>query len=293
VFEFYDVRVLAPVVAGGVIVLLAAMLGPAALAQYRPDPVDGRKAATRAELAGVNFIEVCRFSHTAPDDPIVFFGKPGASHDHSFVGSRGTNASSSFPTLRAAGTTCERKSDTAAYWVPTLFKGTAAILPTAATIYYRRSTLARVRSFPPNLRMIAGSATATAPQGMRITWWSCGAASGVKPSAAIPSCPNVRGSGLRLHIRFPSCWNGSQLDSADHKSHLAYPVNATCSSTHPVSVPELTQIYRYPSRGGAELYLASGGQFSAHADFVNSWRQPTLRWLVENCLDALVQCGRG
>jgi len=232
----------------------------------------------------VNFIEVCRFSHTAPDDPIVFPGKSGASHDHSFVGSRGTNAFSIFPTLRAAGTTCERASDTAAYWVPTLLRGTAPIVPTAATIYYRRSTLAQVQPFPANLRMIAGSATAAAPQGMRITWWSCGAASGVKPSSAIPTCPEIRGSSLRLHVRFPSCWNGRQLDSADHKSHLAYPVRAACPSTHPFPVPEVTQIYRYAFRGaGADLYLASGGQFGAHADFVNSSRQPVLRSLVRLC----------
>jgi hypothetical protein len=288
------VRAVALVAAGGLVVLLASVLGPAALARHVPDPTDGRQATTPRELAGVNFIEVCRFSHRAPDDPIVFPGASGASHDHSFVGSRGTNALSSFPTLRAAGTTCERASDTAAYWVPTLFRGTVPILPTAATIYYRRSSLARVQTFPPNLRMIAGSATAGSPQGMRITWWSCGAASDVKPSSAIPACPATRGSSLRLHVRFPSCWNGRQLDSTDHKSHLAYPVRAACPATHPFPVPEITQIYRYAVQGGGtDLYLASGGQFSAHADFVNSWRQQVLRSLVRLCLNELVPCGRG
>ena len=27
---------------------------------------------------------------------------------------------------------------------------------------------------------------------------------------------------LRLHVTFPSCWNGQGLDSADHQSHAAY-----------------------------------------------------------------------
>jgi Domain of unknown function (DUF1996) len=279
--------------AGGVVVLLASALGPAALAGHVPDPSDGRQATSTAELAGVNFIEVCRFSHRAADDPIVFPGQSGASHDHSFVGSRGTNAFATFPTLRGAGTTCERPSDTAAYWVPTLLRGTVPIFPTAATIYYRRVTLARVQSFPANLRVIAGSATAATPQARRVTWWSCGAPSGIGPSSAIPTCPNVRGSTLRLHVRFPSCWNGRELDTADHKSHMAYPMRGACPSTHPFAVPEITQIYRYPSRGGADLYLASGGQFSAHADFVNSWRQPVLRSLVRICLNELVHCGRG
>ena len=45
-------------------------------------------------LRGVNFVSSCTFSHGAPDDPIVAFGQPGASHHHSFVGNTGTNASS-------------------------------------------------------------------------------------------------------------------------------------------------------------------------------------------------------
>ena len=71
-------------------------------------------------LRGVNFVSSCTFSHSAPDDPIVFFGQPGASHDHSFVGNTGTNASSTLESLLATGTTCHRPGDTAAYWMPTL-----------------------------------------------------------------------------------------------------------------------------------------------------------------------------
>lgn len=33
------------------------------------------------------------------------------------------------------------------------------------------------------------------------------------------NCPN----GLRLELAFPSCWNGQDVDSDDHKSHMAYP----------------------------------------------------------------------
>jgi hypothetical protein len=74
---------------------------------------------------------------------------------------------------------------------------------------------------------------------------------------------------------------------------MAYTSRRGCPSTHPVSVPAITQIYRYPTRGGEGFSLASGGQFSAHADFVNAWRPNALRELVEGCLNALVHCGRG
>jgi hypothetical protein len=276
---------------GAVALVVAAVLGPAALAGGKPKTGDG-VAVSRADLVGVNFVENCRYSHQAPDDPIVYPGKPGASHQHTFVGNRSTDAFSSFGSLRSGGTTCMRADDTAAYWVPALYQGTTEILPVAATVYYRRGTISEVNTFPNNLRMIAGDAKATSPQGMRITFWSCGVASGVDRSAEVPTCPDTRGSFLRLHIRFPECWDGRRLDSADHKSHMAYATRSGCPSTHPVEVPQITQIYRYATRGGEGYSLASGGVYSAHADFVNAWSPGALRKLVEGCLNALVHCGR-
>ena len=278
---------------GAVALVVAAVLGPAAFAGGKPKSGDERAAISRADLIGVNFVENCRYSHQAPDDPIVYPGKPGASHQHTFVGNSTTDAFSSFGSLRSGETTCMRADDTAAYWVPALYQGTTEILPVAATVYYRRGTLAEVNTFPNNLRMIAGDAKATSPQGMGITFWSCGVASGVDRSAEVPTCPDTRGSFLRLHIRFPECWDGRRLDSTDHKSHMAYATRAGCPSTHPVEVPQITQIYRYSTRGGEGFSLASGGVYSAHADFVNAWSPGALRKLVEGCLNELVHCGRG
>ena len=279
--------------AGALVLVLAAILGPAALAGDKPNSGDERAAISRADLRGVNFIENCRFSHQGPDDPIVFSGKPGASHQHTFVGNRSTNAFSSFGSLRSASTTCMRTDDTAAYWVPALYQGSTPVLPQGATIYYRRGTTAEVSPFPNNLRMIAGDAAATSPQSMRVTTWSCGLVSGLDRSSTVPTCPDTRGSFLRLHIRFPECWDGQRLDSTDHKSHMAYATRSGCPSTHPVEVPQITQIYRYPSRGGEGFSLASGGQYSAHADFFNAWKPGALKKLVEGCLNELVHCGRG
>ncbi len=280
------------VVGGALVLAIAAVVGPAAWAG-KPKDGDERGEVARSSLVGVNFIEDCRYSHQAPDDPIVFPGKPGASHMHTFVGNRTTNASSTFGSLRSGGTTCRRPDDSAAYWVPALYQGASQVLPLAATIYYRRGTTAEVSPFPNNLRVIAGDAMAQAPQGMRVTFWSCGVASGVERSASVPTCPDTRGSFLRLHIRFPECWDGRRLDSPDHRSHMAYAVRGACPSSHSVEVPQITQIYRYPTRGGEGFSLASGGIYSAHADFVNAWKPGALRKLVDDCLNALVHCGRG
>src|SRR5918999_702294 len=115
--------------------LVVGLPGSTALAGKRDRDRGG--ARSRAGRRGVNFVGACRFSHRAPDDPIVFPGKAGASHDHSFVGNRTTDAFSTYASLRAGGTSCRRQADTAAYWVPTLYQGATAVLPLGATIYYR------------------------------------------------------------------------------------------------------------------------------------------------------------
>jgi hypothetical protein len=74
---------------------------------------------------------------------------------------------------------------------------------------------------------------------------------------------------------------------------MAYAERGRCPSTHPVEVPAISLIVRYGITNSAGLELASGGVYSAHADFVNAWDQRALRHLVERCLNGLRHCGRG
>ena len=268
-------------------VALALATGVAVSAALAAGDGGGARAAKRV-LAGVNFVSACKFVHFAPDDPIVYPGEPGKSHDHTFVGNTSTDAYSTLASLRAAGTTCQRPADKAAYWMPTLIVDGQPVTPLGATIYYRRNTIARVHPFPAGFKMIAGDSKATSPQSKRITFWNCG----VAPSDAPPACPSGRGEGLRLHVIFPSCWDGTSLDSADHKSHMAYASAGACPADHPVAVPAITLIYRYPVSGAHELALSSGGVYSAHADFFNAWKQVALTRLVNVCLNGLRHCGR-
>lgn len=250
----------------------------------------GKKAANR--FVGVNFVSNCQFVHFLPDDPIVYPGQPGKSHDHSFVGNLSADANSTLASLRSSGTSCRLRADRAAYWMPTLIVDGQPVTPLGATIYYRRNTTARVHAFPPGFKMIAGDSKATAPQGKRITFWNCGVEGGVPPSDAPPACPTGRGQELRLHVNFASCWDGTSLDSADHKSHVAYPTAGACPADHPTALPAITLIYRYPISGDHDFALSSGGVYSAHADFFNAWNQSVLRTLVDVCLDGLRHCGR-
>jgi hypothetical protein len=258
-----------------------------------PSAVRGRTVSSLARLRGVNFVSGCGFSHRNTDDPIVFPGEPGRSHDHTFLGNETTNALSTLDTLKGAASSCRRPDDTAAYWVPTLATSAGqAIEPRTATVYYRRHTLAPVRTFPPGFELIAGNAKATGAQGLRITSWNCGPIAGIRPQSTIPTCPDAVRQGLALHVQFPDCWDGVNLDSPDHQSHTAYSVRGVCPADHPVALPALQVNVRYPSAGGPGLTLSSGGQLSGHADFFNAWNQVALERLVDGCLNALRHCGQ-
>ena len=58
-------------------------------------------------------------------------------------------------------------------------------------------------------------------------------------------------------------------------------------------MPALQVNARYASTGGAGFVLASGGQYSGHADFFNAWNQQALQGLVTGCLNALRHCQQG
>jgi hypothetical protein len=231
------------------------------------------------------FAVACGFSHRNQDDPIVFPQQAGRSHDHTYFGNRTTNAFSTPDSLRASGrTTCRIRADTAAYWAPSLFVNARAVEPLAVVAYYVRRTEGRVEPFPAGLKIIAGDAAARTAQSLQVTSWSCGRRTA---SSTIPNCDGsgFRRSSLRLQVNFPNCWDGRQLDSANHKSHMAYSSGGSCPSSHPVAVPSLSLVIYYGIAGGAGAELSSGGQFSAHADFVNAWDQRTLAALVDRYLN--------
>jgi hypothetical protein len=238
---------------------------------------------------------VCRPAHTLSDDPIMMPGEPGASHQHEFFANRSTNALSTDASLAGKPTTCSRPGDTAAYWTPTLFNNGQRVTPDRVIAYYRTTgirDIGSVRPFPHGLKMIAGSdeATASNPQPTSIVNWACG--DGIQGTAKPPA--SCSGKALRLHVQFPNCWNGTTLDSADHKSHMAYASQGGCPASHPVPVPSLSLNFRYKISGSlSNLRLSSGSVYTGHADFWNAWHQSVLAQLVRDCLNAGQVCTSG
>jgi hypothetical protein len=236
------------------------------------------------------FVTRCFFSHRAADDPIVYPGRPGASHLHDFFGNRTTNASSTHKKLKKGTTNCRNQKDLSGYWTPSVRVNGALVTPNRMSAYYQSAGKDHTKIKPPKkgLKIIAGSAAATQPQGIKITSWDCADDNTVPASTTPPTCPLGT---LALHINFPDCWDGRNLDSIDHKSHLAYTGKGkVCPPTHPVLLPRLRVNVRYPTTGGPSTTLASGGQYSGHADFFNAWKPAELKRLVKTCINAGVTC---
>ena len=283
------------------LVVVGAVLGAIALVAL---PAEGQAPSVIAKGSGAFHVD-CSFSHRRPDDPIVFFRGPGASHMHDFFGARTTKHNSTPKTIQKGGTSCvrtgspDRDVDRSGYWAPTLYVGRTAVRPSKASVYYRSGIrdVGGIRAFPKGLRMIAGDA-AGGPQlvnGQPVFAFTCTKrtlAAGTPTRA--PLCSD---EGLGLTMSFPDCWNGVQRDSPDHKSHMAYSTSPpgsqvrTCPPSHPQVMPILRLKVHYPTSGGEAVRLSVGDLSQTHADFMNGWDQRKLAQLVAGCLKADRYCG--
>jgi hypothetical protein len=263
---------------------------------------------TKSAHAAVDYVfnVNCPISHFNSDDPIVFPRQPGVSHRHAFYGNTSTNAQTTTTSLVATKSTCERgfsTADRSAYWVPTLYRklpdGTRQEIRLSGgdqhlSAYYRRSGGSegtKVKPFPKGLRMIAGDPFATTPQSTLQVAWRCNGDGGGYV-AAIPNCGS--GSKLQAIISFPDCWDGRNLDSANHRSHMASSRGdqGICPSSHPVKLPNVTFeiTFDFPSIAGSTFELSSGGVYSLHGDFFNAWDDKVQSALVNSCLNAGKYC---
>jgi len=89
---------------------------------------------------------------------------------------------------------------------------------------------------------------------------------------------------LELSLEFPDCWDGENIDSADHHSHTSYedPTTEDCPASHPIRIPKVwvfTRIQDY--QGGPHLFSDGTGVF--HADYFAGWDSNELQYIVDNC----------
>lgn len=277
------------------VLLLVASVAQAGPSPDTQDVPAKDKAAKAAPVKVAEFVAECPYTHSAPDDPIVVPGMPGASHMHSFFGNDTTDAHSTLDSLAGGRSTCSPEEDLSSYWTPTLYDGDQAIEPTGTTFYYLgegvdEEVTKRIQPMPRGLEILAGNSKAESPEENNQVRWSCLHAGEVNPSKDFVNCPE--GSMLESYLDFPQCWNGTDLKAPDWKSHMAYPVGGQCPETHPVPVPKLRQVLRYPVNGDPSNFrLASGPGYTMHGDFFNVWPEDEMERRVKNCINAIIKCG--
>jgi hypothetical protein len=311
-------------------------------------PADATPVLPEADAVGAFRFE-CLSGQLAKDDPIVYPGQPGKSHLHQFFGNTLTNASSTYQSLRTSGgSTCtgqpgntDPTSQRSAYWMPAMLDGAGNVVkPNRMLTYYKRIPGGAVDCGPPDnthvgycvpipngIRIITGYNMATGAGGPAdlnsIDQWTmgydCWSPSGPLLSAqslhtlaavvASGTCP--AGSQLRVRIDFPTCWDGKNLDSPDHRSHVVFStVNALtpsgarpCPADHPYVIPQITmQAFftvdanfvagRWSLSSDAMLPGAAAGT-TLHADYWEAW-SPLVKNIWEtSCINAHMSCSNG
>ena len=170
---------------------------------------------------------------------------------------------------KATCTTCQFSEDFSNYWTAVLFfrarNGSYHRVPQVPnigfegsnggmTVYYMQDGLAnyqqtsKVTAFKQGFRMLIGEASYRSKQQatrFRQLTYTCLQDLGTRfpESMNLPNkpCP----AGIMANVRFPTCWDGKNLDTPDHMSHMAYPESGTfesggpCPASHPVRVPQL------------------------------------------------------
>ena len=206
-------------------------------------------------------------SHRNSDNFITSPGVTNAAHHtHDYVGNTSTDGNSTDESLAAAGTTC-RFGDKSTYFWPVIrditTEGSDAdqpgggadgnlgkiITPSAVSIQYRGNAQAKVVAMPRFLRIVTGDAkTITNGPANSRAHWTCSGTPNRFSATQYVLCP--RGQLVQRVHDFAGCWNGTDLDSANHRTHVAFADSTTGACPEGFkAIPQLriTLSYRVPA----------------------------------------------
>jgi hypothetical protein len=233
-----------------------------------------------------------------------------------------------------------------AYWMPAMLDGAGnAIKPDWINTYYKQlpasdPECAKLQNATTGAVIPTGGKCVPIPNGIRFLvgynmttgandftnpemreYWAMGydcTATSEQPTASIPhtertiaavvaaGCPS--GAWLRAFATFPQCWDGVNLDSPDHRAHIAFPVQSYCPPSHPYKFSEVAVSVHFRTDAN---FLAGKWELSAdvgrtlpngqpvpkgttlHFDYWEGWSATIKTLWQKGCIDEHRSCSNG
>lgn len=276
------------------------------------------------------------------DDPVMYPNQPGASHLHQWYGNRLDANMSTYDKVRGAYATATNPVNPTGYWSSALLDGNGNVIrPDYESVYYKRRPASDpacqgfglatqgqgtclANGIPNGLKMIFGydMINGRPAETDLALYFNCDGPGAVQGhyktmAEAIPNCPATRPEnmgdankrnrfGVVMNAR--TCWDAKNLDSPDHRSHVAYKQDthngyAACPATHPYVMPDLQLAIWYTILPGDDLRKWSASSDPAHpeagplrtfhADYDESWDGIVKQMWVDNCINKKLNCAGG
>ncbi|MDX3519852.1 DUF1996 domain-containing protein [Streptomyces scabiei] len=244
----------------------------------------------------------------------------GAQHQHDYVGNQSNNAFASDQDLANAQTSCQNQGDKSSYFWPVIRiqdgsndidankpgggadKNVGKIVePSQAQLKFVGNKRGPVVAMPQALRIITGDAKAFV-NGLNNanTNWSCTGFEDRVVTDKYPICP--QGSSVVRTSFFQSCWDGKNIDSANHRTHVSFVKGDGSCANGFQAIPQLQVrlVYNIPApqiQNGQVVKPYAVDSFpenlhkpiTDHNDFINFFNQQTMNKMVQ-CINNGQNC---
>ncbi|SNX57953.1 uncharacterized protein DUF1996 [Streptomyces sp. TLI_55] len=245
----------------------------------------------------------------------------GAHHLHDYVGNQSNDAFASDQELAGAQSTCQNQGDKSSYFWPVLRlqNGTQdfdqnkdgggkegnvgkILQASQAQIKFVGNKKGNVVAMPTALRIITGDAKAfvNGNANANVNWSCTGFENKVQLHDKYPICP--QGSQVVRTTNFQSCWDGKNIDSANHRTHVAFvQADGSCANGFK-AIPQLQVrlVYNVPApklQNGQVIQPYAVDTFpenlhkpiTDHNDFINFFSTNLMNKMV-NCINSGQRC---
>ncbi|KAH8146720.1 uncharacterized protein LAJ45_09094 [Morchella importuna] len=247
----------------------------------------------------------CRQSLTVERiDPLTHFGAV-SEHVHTIHGgNKFSQSATEALLLESTCTSCQVKQDLSAYWTPQLyFQDEAGMFNKVNQTGGMLVMIAgdpKLRSFPyPTVEKSLWTASDRTEAALRqkAVGFNClNYAEPAKAALGLRKMPDNMAAdctdGLRAEVFFPSCWNGEDHDSDNHRDHMRYPSlmdDGTCPEGFETRLVSLffETIWNVAAfNGQAGTFVFSSGDplgYGYHGDFMNAWDVDILQKAIDKC----------